>query len=67
MFSRVEISFPITSKVLHDRVLKELDCYLKDNTQAWVLQSDGRYQQAVPGDESKPYSAQVELMKKLTK
>ncbi|MBT3816707.1 MAG: polyphosphate kinase 1 [Methylococcales bacterium] len=67
MFSRVEISFPITSKVLHDRVLKELDCYLKDNTQAWLLQSDGRYQQAVPADESKRHSAQVELMKKLTK
>ena len=41
---RIETGFPIEGKKLQQRVRKELDLYLSDNTSAWQLQSDGQYQ-----------------------
>jgi len=63
MFSRVETFFPIESKKLHDRVLQDLDCYLKDNSQSWLLQSDGRYLQVQPKEGEEVYMVQNELLK----
>jgi polyphosphate kinase len=63
MFRRVETCFPIDNKKLHDRVLNDLHCYLKDNTQAWLLQNDGSYLQEKPKKGDKPYVAQTELLK----
>ncbi len=65
MFRRVETCFPIEDKKLHARILKDLDGYLKDNSQAWVLQSDGSYLQLQPGDEEE-YQVQIELLKAFT-
>ncbi len=62
MFRRVEICFPISDKKLSERILGELDGYLKDNSQAWLLQTDGSYLQATPG-EWPVYQVQSELMK----
>jgi polyphosphate kinase len=62
MFRRVEICFPISDKKLAERILAELDGYLKDNSQAWLLQPDGSYLQATPGDWP-VYQVQTELMK----
>ena len=45
MFQRVETCFPIESKRLHNRILHDLDIYLSDNSQSWLLQADGSYQQ----------------------
>ncbi|QWF69532.1 polyphosphate kinase 1 [Methylomonas paludis] len=62
MFRRVEISFPIIDKKLSDRILTDLQRYLKDNSQSWLLQQDGQYHKILPGD--KPlYQAQAELLK----
>ncbi|OYV15957.1 MAG: polyphosphate kinase, partial [Methylococcaceae bacterium NSP1-2] len=47
MFRRVEVCFPIESKRLSNRILHDLDLYLKDNSQAWLLQSDGSYQPCI--------------------
>lgn len=44
MFRRVEVCFPIESKRLSNRILHDLDLYLRDNSQAWRLLSDGSYQ-----------------------
>ncbi|MCK4840899.1 MAG: polyphosphate kinase 1 [Methylococcales bacterium] len=63
MFRRVETCFPVDNKKLHARILNDLDCYLKDNAQAWILQSDGSYQQQKPGVNEEPYIAQNELLK----
>ena len=63
MFRRVETCFPIDNKKLHDRILNDLECYLKDNTQAWLLQSDGSYVQAKPEKDEEPYIVQQELLK----
>ncbi|MDP1557823.1 MAG: polyphosphate kinase 1 [Nitrosomonas sp.] len=54
---RVEACFPIEEKRTSDSVIKYgLLSYLSDNTQAWLLQSDGSYQRAKTG--AKPRSAQ---------
>ncbi len=64
-FRRIETCFPIEGKRLSARVIKEgLMSYLSDNTQAWLLQSDGSYKQSVPGNQ-KPRSAQQALLELL--
>jgi len=63
MFSRVETFFPIESKKLHDRILQDLDCYLKDNSQSWLLQRDGSYIQVQPKEGEEVYMVQNELLK----
>ena len=63
---RVETCFPVEGKKLILRVKKELESYLTDNTQAWVLQSDGRYLRTSPSGNQNPRSAQAGLLDKLT-
>ncbi|SMG64526.1 Polyphosphate kinase [methanotrophic bacterial endosymbiont of Bathymodiolus sp.] len=60
MFRRVEVGFPIESKRLKQRILGDLDCYLQDNSQAWLMQSDGSYVQCVAEDDV--FRVQNELM-----
>ncbi len=58
MHHRVEICFPIEEKRPRDQIMNYgLHNYLSDNCQAWILQSDGSYKRAKPGN-SKPRSAQ---------
>lgn len=64
LFRRVETCFPIENKKLHNRLLHDLEYYLKDNSQAWILQSDGSYQRVDSISEA-PFMAQCELMKEL--
>ncbi len=64
MFRRVETCFPVESKELHDRIVHDLKCYLKDDVQAWLLQSDGGYKRVKSSAES-PFQAQMELLKEL--
>ena len=64
LMRRIEIAFPILDPELAARVFEEtLANGLADNTQAWLLRSDGRYVRAEPGDEP-PYSAQQGLLKR---
>ncbi|GIZ10890.1 polyphosphate kinase 1 [Pseudomonas sp. NCCP-436] len=63
---RVETCFPVEGKKLISRVKKELELYLSDNTQAWVLQSDGRYVRQQPTGNQNPRNAQAALLEKLT-
>ncbi|MGD0961098.1 MAG: polyphosphate kinase 1 [Methylomonas sp.] len=62
MFRRVEICFPIEDKKIRDRILGDLQGNLKDNSQAWLLQPDGKYIQSKPGD-GPVYQVQSELLK----
>jgi len=43
-FRRVEVAFPILDKKLRERIISELNGYLEDTAQAWLLQADGTYQ-----------------------
>ncbi|MCY1528557.1 Polyphosphate kinase [compost metagenome] len=63
---RVETCFPVEGKKLILRVKKELEAYLTDNTQSWVLQPDGRYLRSSPTGNQNPRSAQAGLLEKLT-
>ncbi|MEA3250823.1 MAG: polyphosphate kinase 1 [Pseudomonadota bacterium] len=61
MFHRVETCFPILDKKLAQRVRKDLETYLVDNCQSWLLQEDGSYLKQEPCT-SAPVSAQETLL-----
>jgi polyphosphate kinase len=64
LMRRIEVAFPILDPELAARVFEEtLANGLADNTQAWLLGSDGRYVRAEPGD-NPPYSAQSGLLER---
>jgi polyphosphate kinase len=42
-FRRVEIAFPVREQTHRDRILRDLNLYLADNTHAWTLGRDGKY------------------------
>jgi len=60
-FRRVEVAFPIHRGSHRRRILEDLTRYLEDNSQAWSLLPDGRYERLSPGQE-RPRSAQAELL-----
>ncbi len=62
MFRRVETCFPIEDKKLHERIMNDLDYYLNDNSQAWLLQEDGQYMQMQPKENEESYQVQSELL-----
>lgn len=62
MLHRVETCFPVTGKQA-DRVKKELDYYLADNTQSWELKADGSYTLLAPEEGVEPFSAQQQLLR----
>jgi polyphosphate kinase len=61
-FRRVEIAFPIQRDTHHERILRDLDLCLRDNTQAWELQSDGSYRRVERRRQERLVSAQSELL-----
>ena len=66
LYRRVEVGFPIIDEKLKKRAFKEgLEIYLKDNSQAWVMNSEGHYQRLVPEEGAERISAQEYLMEKL--
>lgn len=65
MFRRVEVCFPIENKKLANRILHDLELYLKDNTQAWLLQPDGSYLPFPKTEQEEPIQAQTMLLNEL--
>ena len=64
-YRRVETCFPVEDSRLQTRLLNEgLLPYLADNTQTWLMQSDGTYKRLKPGNQ-KPRSAQQFLLQEL--
>lgn len=62
LFHRVEACFPIEEKRPRDQIIKfGLLNYLSDNSQAWILQSDGSYKRARSGN-AKPRASQAILL-----
>ncbi len=61
-FRRVETCFPVEDRRLRQRIIEEsLENYLADNTQAWLLQSDGTYRRVSHGN-ARRRSAQAVLL-----
>jgi polyphosphate kinase len=46
LFRRIEVAFPVEAPDLQSRVADDLKLYLADDTQAWILDSDGLYSRA---------------------
>ncbi len=66
LFRRIEVAFPVLDKALKKRVIAEgLNPYLRDNTNAWVLDSEGRYQRRKPRGRQVSFGAQQYLMQAL--
>ena len=66
-FRRIETGFPVLSPKLKNRVIAEgLTPYLRDNIQAWDMQSDGSYRRRKPR-RAKRYNAQEVLLGLLTR
>ncbi|KZZ10417.1 RNA degradosome polyphosphate kinase [Oleibacter sp. HI0075] len=65
LLRRVETAFPVETNKIKERMKEELEIYVKDNTQAWILQTDGSYVRAQPGPDDETISAQSWLLDKL--
>lgn len=66
MFSRVEVCFPVDTPKLRNRVIRDLEYYLRDNCQAWQLLSDGSYQRIEAKEDEELFSAQQTLLEELS-
>jgi len=64
LFKRVETCFPIENDKWARRIINELDLYLQDNCQSWVLQPDGSYEKATVAKEGEVINAQQVLLEK---
>jgi polyphosphate kinase len=67
LLRRVETCFPVESKKLRERIIDDLETYLADNNQAWILTADGRYQRVECPDTATPVAAQQALLEKMAK
>ena len=66
LLRRVETCFPILDKEYAARIFhEELDCYLRDNSQSWQLNSDGSYQKIIPSENESEFCAQDYLLHSL--
>lgn len=61
LFRRVEVAFPLKDKKLRARVLGDLEAYLADTAQSWLLQADGRYERSTcsAAGHAKPIQARL--------
>ncbi|HUO79307.1 MAG TPA: polyphosphate kinase 1 [Steroidobacteraceae bacterium] len=62
-FRRIEVAFPVERAKLKERILRDLETWLADNTNAWMLLPDGTYARGTPGAEP-PFSAQQALLER---
>jgi polyphosphate kinase len=62
-FRRIEVCFPIERNQHRDRIVEDLETYLADNMQAWVLGPDGSYTR-VAADNAPAVSAQETLLRR---
>lgn len=63
LFNRVEVCFPIEDPALKKRIYQQgLVNYLKDNTQAWLLQGDGTWVRSQLKDGEVAHNAQQTLI-----
>ncbi|ASP38129.1 polyphosphate kinase 1 [Bacterioplanes sanyensis] len=65
LLRRVETAFPVDNSKLRERMKAELEVYMRDNTQAWVLQPDGQYLRQTPQEGDDVISGQSWLIEKL--
>ncbi|WP_396588191.1 polyphosphate kinase 1 [Bermanella sp. R86510] len=62
LLNRVETCFPIENTKWAKRMREELELYLQDNCQSWILQRDGQYIKSVPQEGEERISVQQKLL-----
>lgn len=63
--NRIEQCTPIQDDTLKGNIAENLHKYLLDNTNAWLMQSDGQYVQAInPGKDTDDFNAQGALLER---
>jgi polyphosphate kinase len=65
LLSRVETCFPIDNEKWAKRMKADLELYLTDNCQSWILQRDGSYIKSEPKKGEEKISAQQVLLDNL--
>lgn len=65
LLNRVETAFPVETEKLKERMKKDLEYYMRDNCQAWILQSDGSYELRQPKENEEIFKAQNALLNDL--
>ena len=65
LLQRVEQAVPIEDPGLKQRLIDDLELYLRENQHRWVLQPDGRYE-LVRAEGEKSIDAQQQLLQRLT-
>ncbi|HEY9052422.1 MAG TPA: RNA degradosome polyphosphate kinase, partial [Gammaproteobacteria bacterium] len=65
LYRRVEVAIPVESDELKKRIINELQYYLMDNTQAWLMNSDGSYTLAQPANNQEAFVAQQKFLEDL--
>jgi polyphosphate kinase len=60
LFRRVEVAFPVLDAKIRERVHKDLEAYIADRAQSWLLQPDGTYVRA--GDDPEARGIQTLLL-----
>ncbi|BES73499.1 polyphosphate kinase 1 [Marinobacter nanhaiticus D15-8W] len=66
LLNRVEVAFPVEDRELAERLRSDLETYLADNCQSWVLQPDGSYIQNSPAEGEDRLASQLLLLDRLT-
>jgi polyphosphate kinase len=67
LFHRVEIAFPVLDHSLLESLHSDMQLYLDDRADAWMLQPDGTYVHASPPEDGTPaLSAQASLLRRYT-
>ncbi len=59
---RIEIMFPILAEKHKKRITKILELLLRDNTQARILNSDGKYTRLLPDDDDPAVNSQIDMV-----
>ena len=65
LHKRVESCFPVEDKHLKNRIIKELNYYIQDNCQSWVLDSEGNYHLKPRAENEDKICAQLALLEEL--
>jgi len=65
LLRRNESCFEIRQKRLKEQILRDLELFIADNCQAWMLHGDGSYERLQPAPGEEPVSAQVAFLENL--
>jgi polyphosphate kinase len=65
LLRRNESCFEIRQKRMTEQIRADLELFLADNAQAWVLNGDGSYERLVPGEGEERVSAQETFLQTL--